>query len=512
MPPPEPVALLAAAVEALRRRPRRRAGRLPCRCGAGVGQRCRTRSGLECSCATAASPIDLEVYRTSPGTYRVRHGATVGRPRRRLRQRLRAAGPCAAAAATASLAVTRAPMFRIVVDGTAHQVTRDDGGVVRAGWPAFVVSVLVKPGTRSPRAHPVAVLESMKMESTVIAPFAGEVASVDVVANAQVDAGAPLAPHPGRGAGPAVAAQPARAGGPDRAGGPPSRGHATLRARLRRAAQLPPRLRPRPGRPAPAARRAAPARRDRAAGRRRPAPLRGRAARPVRRGRRALPPADRDRSPTTRSPPTARRSTCWPSCSGSTPTGPGCPTPIVDRLETALARYGVHGLERTPELDAAVVWMFRSFARVSELVPVVMSILERRLRAGAVLAPLADAEMRGRLDRLARLPRAATRRSPSWPATCGSTTSTSPCSRRSVERAYDADPSGPRPRSPPTRTARTGRRAWTRRPVSRSRCGETLLRRWLATQRPALPAVLLEVYARRFYRTRELRDLRFDSH
>ena len=61
----------------------------------------------------------------------------------------------------------------------------------------------------------------------------------------------------------------------------------------------------------------------------------------------------------------------------------------------------MRGLERTPELDAAVVWMFRSFSRVGELVPVVLSILARRLRAGAVLAPLADAEMRARLDRLA---------------------------------------------------------------------------------------------------------------
>ena len=57
--------------------------------------------------------------------------------------------------------------FRIEVDGTAHQVVRDDGGVVRAGWPAFVVSVLVQPGDEVAENAPVAVLESMKMESTV---------------------------------------------------------------------------------------------------------------------------------------------------------------------------------------------------------------------------------------------------------------------------------------------------------------------------------------------------------
>ena len=71
-------------------------------------------------------------------------------------------------------------MFRIVVDGTTHRVTRDDGGVVRAGWPAFVVSVLVAARRPGRRGRPVVVLESMKMESTVTAPYAGEVAAVEV--------------------------------------------------------------------------------------------------------------------------------------------------------------------------------------------------------------------------------------------------------------------------------------------------------------------------------------------
>jgi hypothetical protein len=40
----------------------------------------------------------------------------------------------------------------------------------------------------------------------------------------------------------------------------------------------------------------------------------------------------------------------------------------------------VQGLERTPALEAAVVGMFRSCARVKALVPVVISILTRRQR------------------------------------------------------------------------------------------------------------------------------------
>src|SRR5205814_2888147 len=64
----------------------------------------------------------------------------------------------------------------------------------------------------------------------------------------------------------------------------------------------------------------------------------------------------------------------------------GLPDPYRQRLQTTLRRYGVAGLERTPQLEAAVVWMFRSFSRVGELVPVVSAILERRLRHSTELA------------------------------------------------------------------------------------------------------------------------------
>ncbi len=82
------------------------------------------------------------------------------------------------------------------------------------------------------------------------------------------------------------------------------------------------------------------------------------------------------------------RSTCRPSCSGSTPTVPVCPT-IPPAPGRALARYGVRSLERTPELEAAVMWLFRSFARLAELHGVVIAILQRRLehRARCVVGP-----------------------------------------------------------------------------------------------------------------------------
>src|SRR5204863_5471974 len=90
------------------------------------------------------------------------------------------------------VSVTDGPVFRVDVDGAAHTVARDDGGLVRCGWPAFVVSVPVAPGDVVAEGDPLVLLESMKMQTTVTAPYGGTVAAVEVTANAQVEAGAPL--------------------------------------------------------------------------------------------------------------------------------------------------------------------------------------------------------------------------------------------------------------------------------------------------------------------------------
>ncbi|MBJ7451245.1 MAG: ATP-grasp domain-containing protein [Blastococcus sp.] len=80
----------------------------------------------------------------------------------------------------------------VEVDGVTHRVTRDAGGVVRAPAPAVVVALRVAPGEEVEAGQTVVVLESMKMETAVRAPFAGTVRDVLVRANAQVDAGAAL--------------------------------------------------------------------------------------------------------------------------------------------------------------------------------------------------------------------------------------------------------------------------------------------------------------------------------
>jgi acetyl/propionyl-CoA carboxylase alpha subunit len=81
---------------------------------------------------------------------------------------------------------------RIEVDGVSHTIDRDDGGVVHAPGPSVVVSIAVKPGDTVLAGDTLAVLEAMKMEMAVVAPFSGRVRQVMTIPHVQVDAGAPL--------------------------------------------------------------------------------------------------------------------------------------------------------------------------------------------------------------------------------------------------------------------------------------------------------------------------------
>ncbi|MGV9715363.1 ATP-binding protein [Rhodococcus sp. GA1] len=82
--------------------------------------------------------------------------------------------------------------FLVEVDGISHQISQDEAGVVRTPAPAVVVAVPVAVGDEVESGQTLVVLESMKMETAVRAPFAGKVREILAVVNAQVDAGAPL--------------------------------------------------------------------------------------------------------------------------------------------------------------------------------------------------------------------------------------------------------------------------------------------------------------------------------
>jgi acetyl/propionyl-CoA carboxylase alpha subunit/acetyl-CoA carboxylase carboxyltransferase component len=80
----------------------------------------------------------------------------------------------------------------VEVDGIPHRVSHDEAGIVRSHGPGVVVTIPVAEGDEVGAGDVVAVLESMKMESSLVAPRAGRVRRVLVGPNTQVGARAPL--------------------------------------------------------------------------------------------------------------------------------------------------------------------------------------------------------------------------------------------------------------------------------------------------------------------------------
>ncbi len=84
------------------------------------------------------------------------------------------------------------PVQLVEVDGVAHRVTRDEGGVLRSPAPALVVATPVGVGGEVAAGAPVLVLESMKMETVLPAPFPARVKELLVATGSQVETGAAL--------------------------------------------------------------------------------------------------------------------------------------------------------------------------------------------------------------------------------------------------------------------------------------------------------------------------------
>jgi biotin carboxyl carrier protein len=84
----------------------------------------------------------------------------------------------------------RGPVQLVEVDGVAHRISRDEGGILRSPAPALVVATPVAEGEQVEAGAPVLVLESMKMETVLRAPFAARQAECLVSVGGQVEAGA----------------------------------------------------------------------------------------------------------------------------------------------------------------------------------------------------------------------------------------------------------------------------------------------------------------------------------
>jgi acetyl/propionyl-CoA carboxylase alpha subunit/acetyl-CoA carboxylase carboxyltransferase component len=286
---------------------------------------------------------------------------------------------------------------RIDVDGVSHRIDRDDGGVVHAPAPAVVVSVAVKPGDEVSAGQRLAVLEAMKMEMEVVAPFSGKVRSVTVIPNVQVDSGTPLLQIDPAADGETVAAAGRVVFGasrPSDAGG--EAGLSRCRQNLQELRQL----------------------------------MLGFDVEPAH--------TTRLLSEWSRNCPTDaedlrqdgneilsifvdicslfhRHPRIDGPVSGEVPSaesylfsylhmlemrGEGLPPQFVEELRRALAHYGVTTLDRSPELEDSLLSIYKSRQRMEQQIPPILFLLERRLQRAADYSPPSDDAFRTLLDRM----------------------------------------------------------------------------------------------------------------
>src|SRR5437764_4113934 len=90
------------------------------------------------------------------------------------------------------LSVAQGPDYLVEVDGAVHRISGGEAGLVRAPAPAMVVAISVAAGDEVAEGDVVAVVESMKLETSLRAPAAGRVAEVLADVNTQVESGAKL--------------------------------------------------------------------------------------------------------------------------------------------------------------------------------------------------------------------------------------------------------------------------------------------------------------------------------
>jgi acetyl/propionyl-CoA carboxylase alpha subunit/acetyl-CoA carboxylase carboxyltransferase component len=196
LPTPDPLALIQAAIDVHDDAAAKRQAGFHDRAARGRpelprGGHSADETGQRSRLIYRGTAFDLRVFQTGADSYEVTDGTTtITVTARRLgayERELIVAGR-----RHRIVTMLEDSFVRVEIDRVAHRVARDDGGVVHIEWPAVLISVLVAPGDEVAAGAPLAVLESMKMEHTVVAPFAGTVSAVMAVANTHVEPGAPL--------------------------------------------------------------------------------------------------------------------------------------------------------------------------------------------------------------------------------------------------------------------------------------------------------------------------------
>jgi acetyl/propionyl-CoA carboxylase alpha subunit/acetyl-CoA carboxylase carboxyltransferase component len=288
----------------------------------------------------------------------------------------------------------------VEVDGLPHRVSRDDGGVVRSSAPAVVVAVRTRPGAEVAAGDVIAVLEAMKMELPLVAPFAGKVREVFVAANDQVAAGAPLLqlePLETRDERPAAERLEFTTLSPPASGLDPLHRALSVLCDLR-ALVLGYDAEPSGAGEIFTARdqlaEKVPADEERLVHEERE--LLERFADIAWLSRRDPVPDDDDPGTPRRSPQEMLFTYLRALDTG----GEGLPATFLAQLERALRHYGVTGRERTPELEEALLCIAQSHTRLEAQVASMMAILDRHLQHAERLADPQDPTYRRLLGRL----------------------------------------------------------------------------------------------------------------
>ncbi len=296
------------------------------------------------------------------------------------------------------VSATHGPVHLIEVNNVMHRVSRDEGGVLRSPAPALVVATPVAVGDEVSAGAPVVVLESMKMESVIAAPFDARVKELLVMTGSQVETMAPL-----------VRLEPLSEGGAEESSDattvelPALAPDADASARADRLrADLSATLMGYDVTPQANTLEAYLAARDevRAAGG------------DVLPGEIALIGLFADLAALNRNRPLGEqvntelrvhsdREHFHRYLTTLDADRAGLPEQFQERLRTVLAHYGVDSLDRTPALDEAVFRIFLAQKRGADDLPIVLRILDRWIGEPAPSAGLADSA-RAHLERLVR--------------------------------------------------------------------------------------------------------------
>ncbi len=391
-----PVALVAAAIEAYQEVEQREIARL-LETARGGRPQAQHAAGMPVDLKLRGVAHRLVVFRTGPGHYRVRIGQAAADVR--IERLDEAHGRLQIGAQRYRIVTdTHGPVHLIEVNGITHRVSRDEGGVLRSPAPALVVATPVAVGAEVAAGAPVVVLESMKMETAIVAPFAARVRELHVMAGSQVESQAPLVRLEPLGDGEAET---------ETAGGevelPRASGDASIDARLARLlAELSAHLM---GYDTDVAT-------DTLAaylGAREEARAEGL---DVLGGEIGLFSLYADLAELSRNRPAGEQDNTELRIHSDREhfhgylrsldaARAGLPDQFVRRLERALAHYGVDSLDRTPVLDEAVFRIFLAQQRVAADVQVVLAILDRWIGQPAPDAELAG-PARAQLERLVR--------------------------------------------------------------------------------------------------------------